>query len=247
MCRTCNEDPCSCTIPVYIGWDPREDLAYKVCSSSLRRNSTQPLHVQKISAYDLQWPGQDGIYTRNWYQRGVQKYDGGDNRPFSTDFSFARFMVPILMQYEGWALFCDCDFLWREDVAKLWCLRDNRYAAMVVKHDYTPKDAVKMDGQAQQAYPRKNWSSLILWNCGHESNRALTRSAVNGEDGSWLHGFRWLRDEEIGSLPETWNWLEGHSTLENPAAVHFTRGGPWWADFQSVPYSEEWRRERMAL
>lgn len=244
ICQECGETPCSCTIPVYIGWDPREDLAYQVCSSSLRRHATQPLYIKKISAYDLSWPGQDGVYTRDWYQRGTQKYDKIDGKPFSTDFSFARFMVPTLMQYEGWALFHDCDFYWRDDVSKLWSLRDDDYAVMVVKHDYRPRDAVKMDGQKQEPYPRKNWSSLILWNCGHEANRSLTRNAVNSEDGSWLHGFRWLDDSLIGSLPECWNWLEGHSTSSDPKAVHFTRGGPWWTDYMDVPFSEEWRKER---
>lgn len=246
-CKDCAENPCSCTIPVYIGWDPREDLAYQVCSRSLRRLASQPLYIKKISAYDLEWPGQDGVYTRRWYQRGTQKYDEGDGRPFSTDFSFARFMVPILMQYEGWALFHDCDFLWRDDVAKLWALRDPKYAVQVVKHDFTPKETVKMDGQKQEPYPRKNWSSLILWNCSHEANRSLTRNAVNGEDGSWLHGFKWLKDEQIGSLPERWNWLEGHSTSNDPGAVHYTRGGPWWSDYQHVPFADQWFLERESL
>jgi lipopolysaccharide biosynthesis glycosyltransferase len=146
------------------------------------------------------------------------------------------------MQYEGWALFCDCDFLFRADLNELFKLKDDRYAVMCVKHDYSPQEGVKMDGQIQQSYPRKNWSSLVLWNCGHESNKKLTPRMANFMPGSFLHAFKWLKDSEIGALPEYWNWLEGHSSPSiEPRGVHFTRGTPNFPGYEQVPYADEWR------
>ena len=123
-------------------------------------------------------------------------------------------------------------------------MRDDQYALMCVKHDYVPKDSVKMDGQKQVAYPRKNWSSCILWNCGHESNQILTPQIVNSEyvSGAFLHRFQWLDDREIGELPLEWNWLEGeYDKPENPPAViHYTNGGPWFEECQDVDYADLW-------
>jgi len=112
-----------------------------------------------------------------------------------------------------------------------------------VKHDYVPKETVKMDGQKQTQYPRKNWSSFMLINCGHEQVQALTPDVVNSESGLYLHRFNWLSDDVIGSLPVTWNYLEGWHTAadcEDPIAVHFTRGGPWFEEWRSVEYGREW-------
>ena len=107
-----------------------------------------------------------------------------------------------------------------------------------------------MDGRQQTTYPRKNWSSLVLYNCGHAANRALTPAAVNTQSGAYLHRFQWLDDELIGSLPETWNWLEGGSRPPAdgpPKVVHYTRGGPWFDDWQQVEYAQHWRDEATAL
>jgi hypothetical protein len=114
---------------------------------------------------------------------------------------------------------------------------------MCVKHDYVPRNAVKMDGQKQVSYPRKNWSSCILWNCGHPSNKALTKDIVSEESGAFLHRFQFLKDEEIGELPLEWNWLEGEYDKPEtpPAVIHFTNGGPWFENWQDVDYAELWR------
>lgn len=227
-------------INVFIGYDDREAAAYNVCQQSLARKSTAPLHVRPLVESGLR---EQGLFWREWepgYDEGV-RVDKVDGRPFSTDFAFTRFLVPELMNFKGWGLFCDCDFLFREDVKKLERFMDDDYAVCVVKHDYKPKDREKMDGQPQRVYPRKNWSSFILWNCSHPSNRALTKEIVNTKPGRWLHGFQWLADHEIGSLPEAWNWLEGWSSKDiEPCAVHLTRGGPWWPEWRNVDYADEW-------
>ena len=140
-------------------------------------------------------------------------------------------------------MFIDCDFLFTKDVAELFAMADDKYALMCVKHDYTPKNTVKMDGQKQVSYPRKNWSSCILWNCEHPSNKALTKDVVSTESGAYLHRFQFLKDEEIGEIPLEWNWLEGEYEKPEtpPAAIHFTNGGPWFEDWQDVDYADLWR------
>ncbi len=131
--------------------------------------------------------------------------------------------------------------LFRADIAELINLLDDRYAIMVVKHNQVIKENIKMDGCVQEAYPRKNWSSFVLWNMDHLAHTKLSLKDVNTRPGSWLHQFRWLDDSEIGEIPQEWNWLEGHSSPKiNPKNVHYTRGGPWFDDYKNVAYAQEW-------
>ena len=213
---------------VFIGWDSRENDAYEVCVHTLLKHSSMPLDIVPLKQKQLRIRC---LYTR-------------EETAVSTEFAFTRFLTPHLSDYSGWSLFIDCDFLFTKDVAELYNMRDDQYALMCVKHDYVPKDSVKMDGQKQVAYPRKNWSSCILWNCGHESNQILTPQIVNSEyvSGAFLHRFQWLDDREIGELPLEWNWLEGeYDKPENPPAViHYTNGGPWFEECQDVDYADLW-------
>ena len=225
-------------ITVYIGYDSEQgEAAYQVCRESILDKASEPVSVTPLK---LDWLRRADLYKRTHYKEDHQKYDAIDDRPFSTEFSFSRFLVPSL-QPEGWAIFCDSDFLFMDDIAKLWALRDDAYPVMCVKHDYKPKEGAKMNGQRQQRYFRKNWSSLMLWNCSHEQAQIVTPHIVNCKKGSWLHGFSWLNDEQIGALPEAWNWLDGHSSdLIDPKAVHFTRGTPDMAGWENTKYSPIW-------
>lgn len=233
------------TLPVYIGHDPREQSAYDVCKHSMVRHSSLPLCVIPMYQKMLRYIG---LYDRDFEMRDGQGFDKIDGKPFSTEFSFTRFLVPAMTQYKGWALFCDCDMLFRADLRELIEQCDEKYAVMVVKHDYHPKEQKKMDDQLQEQYHRKNWSSVILWNCEHPSNLALTVNEVNTRPGAWLHAFSWLKDEEIGELDEKWNWLEGWSDNRViPANVHFTRGVPDMPGYENVPYAEEYRREQALI
>jgi len=213
---------------VFIGWDPREDLAYQVCRRSIEAHSSIPTEIIAIRQGDMR--------TRGLYWRSPDPLS-------STEFSFTRFLTPYLARYRGWAVFVDCDFLFRKDIAELLDYRDSSKALSCVKHDYVPKEDVKMDGRKQTQYPRKNWSSFMLINCSHEQVQALTPDVVNSESGLYLHRFSWLPDDTIGSLPVAWNYLEGWHTpadCEDPSAVHFTRGGPWLANYQDVAFAREW-------
>jgi lipopolysaccharide biosynthesis glycosyltransferase len=214
---------------IFVGWDSREDLAYRVCCKSLWRYTTQPLDIFPIRQFEMR--------EKNLYWR--------EHDPLSsTEFSFTRFLTPYLNGYKGWALFMDCDFMWRGDVAALLDYQDNSKAVMVVKHKYKPKEVSKMDGAVQTQYPRKNWSSLMLINCDHpDVKNILTPQTVSIATGMYLHRFRWTSDENIGELPIAYNYLEGWHTKNdcpNPQAVHFTRGGPWFKDWADVEYANEW-------
>jgi len=213
---------------VFIGYDPREEVAYQVCRESLARQSSTLLNIQPIKQSEMR--------EKNFYWREKDALS-------STEFSFTRFLVPYLAGYTGWAIFMDCDFLWRGDIAEIEQYIDPAYAACVVKHDYKPKETTKMDGQVQTQYPRKNWSSFVLWNCGHSETRNLSLRMVNERSGLYLHRFNFLSDEFIGELPIKFNYLEGWYTKEdepNPLGVHFTRGGPWFKDYVDVEYGDEW-------
>ena len=212
----------------FIGYDSKEDIAYRVCKFSILKHSTTNVSINSLKLYEL--------ISKGMYTRLVDPLA-------STEFTYSRFLVPALMNYNGWAVFCDCDFLFFEDVKKLMNNLDNNKAIYCVKHDYTPKEKHKMDGQKQTIYPRKNWSSFIVYNCGHPSNKVLNTDLVNQETGSFLHQFKWLKDEEIGSLDERWNWLEGWTSNHNsekPFAVHYTRGGPWFEEWQDVEFAKDW-------
>ena len=220
---------------VYIGWDSREDIAYQVCKHSIKKYGDN-IEVKALKLHELK---DRGLVTRP------------DDPKASTEFTFTRFLVPHLNHYTGWAAFVDCDFLFQTDANKLFELADDRYAVMVVKHDYAVHDgSAKMDGKVQTTYPRKNWSSLILFNCAHPQTRRLTPDVANRESGAYLHRFQWLDDAAIGAVPETWNWLEGWSAKPAsgaPNVVHYTRGGPWFADWQNVDYGDLWLAEAARL
>jgi len=215
-----------------IGYDSKEDIAYRVCKHSLLKRSSITTKIYSLKL--------DELVAKKLYSRTIDPLA-------STEFTYSRFLVPALMNYKGWALFCDCDFIFLEDIALLVDNLDINKAIYCVQHDYKPKEKHKMDGQKQTVYPRKNWSSFILFNCEHPSNLKLTPELVNSETGAFLHQFKWLKDNEIGSLDERWNWLEGWTSNYNagsPFAVHYTRGGPWFSEWQDVEFAKEWTDER---
>jgi hypothetical protein len=220
---------------IFVGWDHREPEAFEVCRFSLERRASVPVDVKPIKLDELR---AQGLYSR-------------DQDPLaSTEFTYSRFLTPALAKFDGLALFCDCDFLWLADVAELFAAVDPGKAVHCVKHDYRPTETTKMDGKQQTLYPRKNWSSLMLFNCSHPSVRSLTPEVVNRESGAYLHQMKWAADDEIGGLPLDWNWLEGWSEKPvrgEPKAVHFTRGGPWFEQWRDVEYGDRWLAERAAM
>lgn len=215
-------------VNVFIGWDSRESIAADVCQFSIEKNSTIPVDIQMLK--------QDDLRNRLLYAR-PRDMQG------STEFTFTRFLVPRLMEYKGWAIFCDCDFLWLGDIKDLIDQADDRYAVMLVKHDYRPQNTIKMDGKRQEYYPRKNWSSMVMFNCGHPKNQWLTPYHINQASGQELHRFSWLEDSDIGSVSPEWNWLVGwyHQPWDGvPRALHYTEGGPWFDNYRDCEYSDVW-------
>ena len=214
-------------IQIFIGYDSKEKVAFNVLAYSILRNSTKPVSITPVYLPNLR---DDFVRERNNLS--------------STEFSFSRFMVPHLMNYKGWGVFMDCDQLMLGDIAELWRLRDDKYAVQLCKHDYTPEEDKKFLDQVQTKYEKKNWSSFMLMNC--KKCHELTPDYVNSATGLQLHQFKWLESEElIGELPLEWNWLvdePGYNTKSKVNNVHFTKGGPWFKEYENCSYSELWKQ-----
>jgi hypothetical protein len=231
-------------LKVFIGFDPREMAATVVADHSLKRH---------CPTADSNYVSILNLKHRGWYTRPtVVKPDGSlwdtlSEAPMSTEHAIARFFVPMLCEYEGWALFVDGDVLFRESIARLFALRDPSKAVQVVQHPPLPAGGTKKDGAVQQPYPRKNWSSVMLFN--NARCRTLTLDYVNSASGLDLHRFRWLESEDlIGEIPHRWNHLVGYDAPE--AAVgnaHFTVGGPYFREWRDCEYADEWRAAREAM
>jgi hypothetical protein len=211
-------------IPVFIGADPRERAALNVLIDSLVQHSSVPLAITPLVTPQLE---AQGLY---WRPRDPKQ---------STAFSFSRFLVPHLLGYRGWGIFLDCDMLCRADLAELWALREERYAVLCVQHEHVPGETRKFLGEVQSAYPKKNWSSLMLFQA--ERCRALTPEYVNTASGLDLHRFHWLEgDHEIGALPPRWNHLVAVQPPPAPVAeggaalLHWTLGGPWFREQRTM-------------
>jgi lipopolysaccharide biosynthesis glycosyltransferase len=214
-------------IPIFIGYDPREAIAYHTCVNSIIRHASQPVAIMPLALNLLQ--GYNETHT-----------DG------SNHFIYSRFLVPHLMGFSDWAIFIDGDMILRDDIVKLWNLRELSMDVMVVKHDYKTRMTEKYLGSKNEDYPRKNWSSVILWNCSSFPNRRLTPEFIEKATGAQLHRFSWIDDERIGELPKEWNWLPDEFG-SNPDAklLHYTLGAPCFHEFATTPQGEEWHRERI--
>jgi len=216
-------------IRIFIGYDPREAVAYHVLCHSILARSTEPVQIAPLALQNL----------KHIFMREKQPNQ-------STEFAFSRFLVPYLSDYQGWSMFCDCDMLMLDDMAKLWALRDDKYAAQVVKHNHTPKEDIKFLGKAQTKYEKKNWSSVILFN--NSKCQALTKEYVNTATGLELHQFKWLgNDGLIGDLPHRWNHLvdyDAHLPETQVSLIHYTEGGPYFEDYKNCGYADLWFTER---
>lgn len=219
-------------LKVFVGYDSREDIAWQVCRHSLFRHARQPLQVAPIRQSVVR---ELGLYTRP------------QDASASTEFSLTRFLTPYLAAQGGWVIFCDCDFLFTTDIAKVVDGLDPAKAVYVVQHDYEPAFDLKMDGKRQTSYPRKNWSSFMVLNCDHPDVQALTPETVNSATPAFLHGLEWVSDEEaIGALDLDWNFLEGEYPRPDtvPRVIHFTNGGPWFEQWTNVDFADLWSAER---
>ncbi len=217
----------SSTIRIFIGYDSRLPVLYNVLQHSIQVRASRPVSIAPVMQSQL----------RSIYQR--------EQHPLaSTEFSFSRFLVPYLSDYEGWSLFIDNDMLVLDDIAKLWDMRDERFSVLCTKHDHHPHEATKFLGKQQTSYKKKNWSSVMLFN--NARCRALTPDYVNAVSGLDLHQFKWLEsDEEIGEIPLRWNHLVGYSEPSSDVSlVHYTSGGPYFEEYQDCDYAREWLLER---
>ena len=215
-------------IRIFIGYDPREAVAYHTLTHSILSRATAPVSITPLALGPL----------NNLMYR--------ERHPLqSTDFSFSRFLTPYLCDYKGWALFMDCDMLVLDDMKNLWNLIDDKYSVMSVKHNHNPHEDVKFLGATQTRYEKKNWSSVMLFNC--EKCTALTPDYVNTASGLDLHRFNWLENDEcIGEIPHKWNHLVDYYDavpVDQISNLHYTIGGPYFEDFKNCGYAKEWLDE----
>lgn len=215
---------------VFVGYTSYQDIVYQVAKHSIERHSRDvvcfPIIQQALR--DL------GIYSR---EKKLNE---------ATEFSITRFLTPWLAGYRGWVLFSDNDVLCLDDINALFDQADDKYAVMCAKHDHNPENGVKLDGQMQSQYPRKNWSSVVLWNCGHAKNKFITPEVVNEVSAMFLHRFMWLEDDEIGEFSHEWNWLvEWYKEPKDgaPKMLHYTEGGPYFRNYQDTEYADLWIKE----
>lgn len=211
----------------YIGWDSREPIAYNICEYSIHKYNPDVV-VEPIKLSTLR---EQALIVRPQDVLG------------STEFTFSRFFVPYLNGFKGWALFADCDFLWLSDIKEIFDLADPSKALMCVKHTYVPKEKTKMDGKVQHIYPRKNWSSLMLFNCEHPANSQLVPGNLNEMTYQSLHRMEWLDDSLIGEIPHHYNWLvDWYKEPKDgaPKVLHYTSGGPYFRAHRHTEYAGEW-------
>jgi lipopolysaccharide biosynthesis glycosyltransferase len=211
-----------------------------VARRTLRRHAPGiPIHAIELSALR-----EAGLYTRTMSIRDGRMWDDISGAPQATEFAISRFLTPHLAR-TGWALFVDCDVMARANVQDLFAQCDPSKAVMCVQHNYVPKDTMKMDGQLQMMYKRKNWTSVMAINCDHPANKLLTVEKINELPGRDLHALCWLKDRDIGKLDPAWNFLVGESDPKiEPKIVHFTNGVPSMLGYDKQPYADEWFRER---
>ena len=209
-------------VKIVVGFDQREAIAYHTFSQSVLEKSSLPVLFLPLS-----------INTLKGYKE--------THNDKSNDFVYSRFLTPYLHNFEGWAIFADGDMVCQSDIKELWDLRDETKALQVVMHDYKTKFNQKYLGNTNENYPRKNWSSLILWNCSHPKHKVLTPDFISNQTGKYLHRFSWLDDEDIGELPIDWNWL-AIEYPNNPKAkiIHYTLGTPCFKDYRNTEMSDMW-------
>lgn len=221
-------------LKIFIGYDEAESIAWHSLSQSIIETTKQPVSIIPLSLSSL-----EGIYDRKLDPRQ------------SNAFSFTRFLTPYLSDYQGLSVYMDCDMMLRTDINEICSVidADPGKAVYVVKHDYSPKSKIKYLGNQQYSYPRKNWSSVVLWNCSHPANQVVTPNFVNDSPPSVLHRFQWLKDEEIGDLDVRWNWLVGEyeNTPCDVKNVHWTLGGPYFREFGDVEFADEWESMRTKM
>jgi lipopolysaccharide biosynthesis glycosyltransferase len=209
-------------IKIVVGFDQREAIAYHTFSQSVLEKSSLPVLFLPLSMNTL---------------KGYKE----THNDKSNDFVYSRFLTPYLHNFEGWAIFADGDMVCQSDIKELWDLRDETKALQVVMHDYKTKFNRKYLGNTNENYPRKNWSSLILWNCSHPKHKVLTPDFISSQTGKYLHRFSWLDDEDIGELPIDWNWL-AIEYPNNPKAkiIHYTLGTPCFKDYKNTEMAVTW-------
>lgn len=209
-------------IKIVVGFDQREAIAFHTFTQSVIEKSSLPITFVPLAINTLKG------YTETHNDR-------------SNDFIYSRFLTPYLCNFEGWAIFADGDMICQADIKELWDLKDQSKAVLVVKHNYQTKSHKKYLGNINENYPKKNWSSLVLWNCSHPKHKILTPNFIANQTGKYLHRFSWLDETDIGELPIEWNWLAiEYPPNEASKLIHYTLGTPCFDTYRETEMASYW-------
>lgn len=218
---------------IFIGYDSAAPVLFNVAQHSIQSRTNSQCLIRPLILDQLK-----SVYNRS------------PNQLASTEFSFSRFLVPYLSDFQGWSLFMDNDVVVLDDIQNLFNLADERYSVMCVKHVHEPKENKKFLGKTQTSYEKKNWSSFLLFN--NSKCQTLTPDYVNNASGLELHQFHWLDSEDlIGSIPITWNYLAGYSndrtSVKDIQMIHYTDGAPCYDGYEDCENSNIWLDEKASM
>lgn len=245
------------TYHIFIGYDEREHEPFQVAKHTLEKHAKVPFKIHRLHHRELR---ESGLFNRSWTVDDKGQFvDNVDGKPFSTQFSHTRFLVPELWRNipdtdkNPLVMFVDCDFLWRSNIGKMFFdietkkqLSEGTAPVYCVQHDYKPQTTVKMDNVQQSLYNMKLWSAMMVFDMEHPDNSKLTPEVVNTETGRWLHNFGWIENQHtIGTVSENWHFVPNHSESRTKSvdAIHYTEGGPWFKAYRNSKYSGLWLSE----
>ncbi len=180
---------------IFIGFDHRQPISYTALAYSLMKHASQPISITPLI-----------LSTLPIHRQGL------------TPFTYSRFLVPWLCDYQGWALFLDADILSDSDVVK------------IMQHADPSKDVI-----VSQNSLKFEWSSVMLFN--NERCKILTPEYIEKAQG--LHVLDWA--DQIGKLPPSWNHLVGYDQPKEAHLIHFTQGIPCFPETRDSEHGEKWR------
>jgi hypothetical protein len=214
---------------IYVGYDSNMNDLEGVCKLSILKSIEESLGGGKWNNY-LEFKPEIKILDIAKLPDYNREYANQ-----STEFTYSRFLIPYLENYEGFSLFVDNDFIFTKTPLSMFNYLSPDDAVACIKYPHYEHDATKFDGEVNIDYPCKLWSSMMFFNNGHEDCKKLTPEVVNTWTGKQLHQFEWT--DKISEIPQKYIFVEGYDNPEEKwdyTGIHYTRGGPWINDMDST-------------
>ena len=203
-------------LKVFIGYDPRQAVSYNVCQHSILIRTLKPVAIVPLV-----------IETLPIKRQGL------------TPFTWSRFLVPYLSEYNGISVFLDADILLQHDINEL-----------VEEVKKLASDGVVPAVSVVKGMHQFEWASMMVFNCEHPDNAVLTPEYVEKTNDK-LHLISWT--ESIGEISSVWNHLVGYdkpwqqSSENKIKLIHYTQGVPAWVETADCEFAAEWKKELMYI